>query len=154
MSHLETAVQKYLYALMKSYVDSFRTQLSGGDGVLLGFARREAGHIPVVFAQIPLSPSGFRRAAPSDIPRTPRAMHSHVQPEVALCLPAYPYKRKRLTDSPSNTNAALACGTCDALHSAEEEGFEPPVRCRTTVFKTAAIDHSAIPPELRCRVQK
>ena len=29
---------------------------------------------------------------------------------------------------------------------AEEEGFEPPVHCCTTVFKTAAIDHSAIPP--------
>ena len=30
--------------------------------------------------------------------------------------------------------------------SAEREGFEPPVRCRTTVFKTAAFDHSAISP--------
>ena len=30
---------------------------------------------------------------------------------------------------------------------AEEEGFEPPGRCRPTVFKTAAIDHSAIPPD-------
>ena len=30
---------------------------------------------------------------------------------------------------------------------AEEEGFEPPVpRYGTTVFKTAAFDHSAIPP--------
>ena len=29
---------------------------------------------------------------------------------------------------------------------AEEEGFEPPVPCSTTVFKTAAFDHSAIPP--------
>ena len=30
--------------------------------------------------------------------------------------------------------------------NAEEEGFEPPVPCGTTVFKTAAFDHSAIPP--------
>ncbi len=30
--------------------------------------------------------------------------------------------------------------------SAEEEGFEPPVPCGTTVFKTAAFDHSAISP--------
>lgn len=31
--------------------------------------------------------------------------------------------------------------------SAEAEGFEPPVlRNRTTVFKTAAFDHSATPP--------
>ena len=27
---------------------------------------------------------------------------------------------------------------------AEREGFEPPVGCPTTVFKTAAFDHSAI----------
>ena len=31
------------------------------------------------------------------------------------------------------------------LFYAEGEGFEPPVGCPTTVFKTAAIDHSAIP---------
>ena len=30
--------------------------------------------------------------------------------------------------------------------SAEREGFEPPVPCGTTVFKTVAIDHSAISP--------
>jgi site-specific DNA recombinase len=29
---------------------------------------------------------------------------------------------------------------------AEREGFEPPVLLQTTVFKTAAIDHSAISP--------
>jgi hypothetical protein len=29
---------------------------------------------------------------------------------------------------------------------AEREGFEPPVPLGTTVFKTAAIDHSAISP--------
>ena len=32
------------------------------------------------------------------------------------------------------------------LNLAEGEGFEPPERCRSTVFKTAAIDHSANPP--------
>ena len=31
---------------------------------------------------------------------------------------------------------------------AEREGFEPPVPRSTTVFKTAAIDHSAISPVL------
>jgi hypothetical protein len=30
--------------------------------------------------------------------------------------------------------------------SAEGEGFEPPLACASTVFKTVAIDHSAIPP--------
>ena len=34
---------------------------------------------------------------------------------------------------------------------AEREGFEPPVPLSTTVFKTAAIDHSAISPKLLCR---
>ena len=31
---------------------------------------------------------------------------------------------------------------------AEREGFEPPVGCPTTVFKTAALSHSAISPKL------
>ncbi len=35
------------------------------------------------------------------------------------------------------------------LMSAEREGFEPPVPRSTTVFKTAAIDHSATSPILR-----
>ncbi len=30
---------------------------------------------------------------------------------------------------------------------AEREGFEPPDPCRSTVFKTAAIDHSATSPK-------
>lgn len=32
------------------------------------------------------------------------------------------------------------------FYFAEEEGFEPPVPCSTTVFKTVAFNHSAIPP--------
>ena len=31
--------------------------------------------------------------------------------------------------------------------TAESEGFEPPVRCRTMVFKTTAFDHSANSPK-------
>lgn len=34
---------------------------------------------------------------------------------------------------------------------AEKEGFEPPEVLPSTVFKTAAIDHSAISPVVRCR---
>ena len=34
------------------------------------------------------------------------------------------------------------------VSKAEEEGFEPPVRCRTTVFKTATISRSVTPPEI------
>jgi hypothetical protein len=33
------------------------------------------------------------------------------------------------------------------LFVAEGVGFEPTSRCRETVFKTAAFDHSAIPPD-------
>ena len=36
--------------------------------------------------------------------------------------------------------------------SAERQGFEPRVPRGTTVFKTAAIDHSATSPELFVRV--
>ena len=39
------------------------------------------------------------------------------------------------------------------LYLAEREGFEPPDLLQSTVFKTAAIDHSAISP-LRMYTQK
>ena len=35
---------------------------------------------------------------------------------------------------------------------AEREGFEPPEVLPSTVFKTAAIDHSAISPEVNLRL--
>ena len=34
----------------------------------------------------------------------------------------------------------------ESISKAEGEGFEPPVGCATTVFKTVALDRSAIPP--------
>jgi hypothetical protein len=40
---------------------------------------------------------------------------------------------------------ALACGVL-CLNLAEAVGFEPTEPCGSTVFKTAAIDHSATPP--------
>ena len=49
----------------------------------------------------------------------------------------------------------VSCEEVSRLHSkpslsfAEREGFEPPVRLRTSVFKTDAIDHSAIFPRVR-----
>ncbi len=36
---------------------------------------------------------------------------------------------------------------------AEREGFEPPDLLQSTVFKTAAIDHSAISPTKRFRFE-
>ena len=35
---------------------------------------------------------------------------------------------------------------CARQPQAEGEGFEPPVTCATVVFKTTALDRSAIPP--------
>jgi hypothetical protein len=36
---------------------------------------------------------------------------------------------------------------CNCIRNlAEGEGFEPPKACTLVVFKTTAIDHSAIPP--------
>ncbi len=34
----------------------------------------------------------------------------------------------------------------NGVNKAEEEGFEPPVPCGTTVFKTATFSHSVTPP--------
>jgi hypothetical protein len=41
-----------------------------------------------------------------------------------------------------DTASAVAFGVAD---EAEEEGFEPPEPCGSTVFKTAAFDRSATP---------
>ena len=43
------------------------------------------------------------------------------------------------------------CNINTSTYFAEREGFEPPVPFSTTVFKTAAIDHSAISPKLLFR---
>ncbi len=40
-----------------------------------------------------------------------------------------------------------SCKSFDLQDSAEREGFEPPDPLRSTVFKTAAFDHSAISPK-------
>ena len=47
------------------------------------------------------------------------------------------------------------CAACTP-RLAEREGFEPPVPLSTTVFKTVAIDHSAISPGLvcECKIKK
>ncbi len=36
---------------------------------------------------------------------------------------------------------------------AEAEGFEPPEPFSSTVFKTAAIDHSATPPKVDAKIR-
>lgn len=55
-------------------------------------------------------------------------------------------KRKCAAFSSLRLRTKKACSVAAGFFSAEAEGFEPPERCRSTVFKTAAIDHSATPP--------
>ena len=83
---------------------------------------------------------GFRRYAPTSLDDREQCITRCDY--VALCLPSYPYVSQLTTDTPSNTNAALTCGTCNALYSAVSEGFEPPVRCRTPVFEAGSFNHS------------
>ncbi len=44
------------------------------------------------------------------------------------------------------TQKQKSCKSFDLQDFAEREGFEPPEPLSSTVFKTAAIDHSAISP--------
>ena len=46
---------------------------------------------------------------------------------------------------------SLYPGETGLARLAEEEGFEPPVGLPTAVFKTAAFDHSATPPQVGAR---
>ena len=65
--------------------------------------------------------------------------------------PRYPFGYTHLAGG--RTRPGYATSPCYALCLAEGEGFEPPVtRSATTVFKTAAINHSAIPPRRTVRV--
>lgn len=46
------------------------------------------------------------------------------------------------------TPETLTGNCCKLL--AEREGFEPSVTCATAVFKTAALNHSTISPDVNC----
>ena len=54
-----------------------------------------------------------------------------------------PYESK-LSTGPKDENSRSQSD--QLLFFAEREGFEPPERCRSTVFKTAVIDHSTTSP--------
>ena len=70
-------------------------------------------------------------------------------PAATFCGPAAPGCRtERFSSSrplPQDMQKATAVAFCML---AEREGFEPPVGCPTTVFKTAAFDHSATSPRV------
>ena len=58
------------------------------------------------------------------------------------------------TKTPNFTLLGVKLGVCFVKHwfsmfIAERQGFEPRVPRGTTVFKTAAIDHSAISPSAK-----
>ena len=113
---------------------------------------------------------GFRRAAPSDIPRYPGAKRKRKRSATLRDLPASrphpsvsgsnptgskakPVQQKGQPIASELASVALFVerhavrGVSVGLHGAESEGFEPPDPCGSTVFKTAAIDHSANLPE-------
>ncbi len=58
------------------------------------------------------------------------------------------YSRNKGLRTPKTTSpfSMLEEFSMEKCKMAEREGFEPPGRCRPTVFKTAAFDHSAISP--------
>ncbi len=56
-----------------------------------------------------------------------------------------PRRRRRVRPTPRS----CVCPRIPSRGSAGEEGFEPPVPFGTAVFKTAALNHSATPPEER-----
>ena len=63
--------------------------------------------------------------------------------------PRAPVKVQLISSQPhSATLAPLPIGQKKGV-MAEEVGFEPTDPCESTVFKTAAFDHSAIPPTTR-----
>jgi hypothetical protein len=69
-------------------------------------------------------------------------------PVVAALLPCFsilPLRSRKLGSGQNEKTRTVACAGF-LLCSAEREGFEPPVPLGTTVFKTAAFDHSAISP--------
>ncbi len=65
-----------------------------------------------------------------------------IEDEGSLFLPGFRGAAHR--QKPKTARRIIRPAVC---YLAEAEGFEPPVPFSTTVFKTAAIDHSATPPE-------
>ena len=61
---------------------------------------------------------------------------------------AHPSRLRRALPSAKKSLCSSKLGTDFFRHLAESEGFEPPEPCSSTVFKTAAIDHSANSPDM------
>ena len=100
-------------------------------------------------------PSSSRDSAGGGIPdRSPRGPAKHMKAAVGPEGPTgcfrYLTSYKQACPLPDTKNSRSRCDQLPSLF-AEDEGFEPPDPCGSTVFKTAAIDHSANPPICRAR---
>ena len=58
----------------------------------------------------------------------------------------------QISSSQKRKNPAILSCRVLLFHSAESEGFEPPDLLQSTVFKTAAFDHSASSPLQKYKV--
>ncbi len=95
-------------------------------------------------AAAPPSPRDWASGIPS--PRD--CARKRARCALAVCC-AFP-PRLRRGDAKQKEIRVQASLTRISFCFAEREGFEPPERCRSTVFKTAVIDHSTTSP-VPCR---
>ncbi len=56
-------------------------------------------------------------------------------------------KYRHLAEMTIHYNLKIVYAKGNIKKKTEDEGFEPPVPCGTAVFKTAAFNHSANPPD-------
>ena len=100
-----------------------------------------------IFTQAAEDVEGFRRSAPASFDKSERS-------DCRRLLPPAPPPRGGVWGEgnvdqgiyPDAEAKKPMRSIIASVFEAEAEGFEPPERCRSTVFKTAAIDHSATPP--------
>ena len=120
-------------------------EAAGGEAGLVGIVREDQEEVAVATDFFRRFAEGFRRAAPSDFPwwgGLNRYGITGLRPAVLF---RWTDLMKASFQRPVHQKSTAAYAAMPFLF-AEAEGFEPPGRCRPTVFKTAAIDHSATPP--------
>ncbi len=97
----------------------------------------------------PLAAGALQSIQEDAAPPSPRdCARKRVRCALAVCC-AFP-PRLRRGDAKQKEIRVQASLTRISFCFAEREGFEPPERCRSTVFKTAVIDHSTTSP-VPCR---
>ena len=93
-------------------------------------------------------PRPLSKRIPSAARSPLQAITSEPNDESRTCMPSPIRPAQHPLTTPERSQAPQACRIQEGrpMPAAEEEGFEPPVPCSTAVFKTAAFDHSATPP--------